>query len=75
MPIFFSDFINAEVFKKCKKGVKIVNVGRGGLIKEADLLAALNSGVVSPSVVFVFCREMRDNEVVILRRVVSMDGL
>ncbi|XP_011549288.3 D-3-phosphoglycerate dehydrogenase [Plutella xylostella] len=51
------NFINAEVFKKCKKGVKIVNVGRGGLIKEADLLAALNSGVVGAAALDVFEQE------------------
>ena len=47
-PFFlFTDFINAKVLGQCKKGIKIVNVGRGGLIQERDLLDGLNSGQVS----------------------------
>lgn len=36
----------------CKKGVKIVNVGRGGLIQEKDLYDALESGQVSRKLKF-----------------------
>lgn len=36
------DLINDDVFNKCKKGVKIINVARGGIIDEAALLRALN---------------------------------
>lgn len=39
-----SDLINAAVLNKCKKGVRIVNVARGGIIHESDLLEALKSG-------------------------------
>lgn len=38
--------INADVLNACKKGVKIINVGRGGLIQERDLLDALKTGQV-----------------------------
>ncbi|XP_066262118.1 D-3-phosphoglycerate dehydrogenase [Euwallacea similis] len=38
------NLINATVFSKCKKGVRIINVARGGIISEKDLLAALVSG-------------------------------
>lgn len=38
--------INADVLKTCKKGIKIVNVARGGLINERHLLNALKSGQV-----------------------------
>lgn len=38
----FIDLINDDVFNKCKKGVKIVNVARGGIVDEAALLRALN---------------------------------
>ncbi|VDL61760.1 unnamed protein product [Nippostrongylus brasiliensis] len=38
------NLINAETFAKCKKGVKIVNVARGGIVNEHDLVDALNSG-------------------------------
>lgn len=38
--------INFEVMQKCKRGVYIINVGRGGLVNEKDLLNALKSGHV-----------------------------
>ncbi len=38
--------INAAAFAKMKKGVRILNCARGGIIKEADLYAALQSGQV-----------------------------
>ncbi|ANB15905.1 Gor1p [Sugiyamaella lignohabitans] len=38
--------ICAETLCKCKEGVTIVNVGRGALINEADLVKALESGKV-----------------------------
>lgn len=41
------NLINSETIAKCKKGVKIVNCARGGIINENDLLAALKSGHVS----------------------------
>ncbi|XP_023941614.1 D-3-phosphoglycerate dehydrogenase [Bicyclus anynana] len=50
-------FINADVLKQCKKGVKIINVGRGGLINERDLLDALISGQVSGAALDVFEQE------------------
>ncbi|XP_068620762.1 D-3-phosphoglycerate dehydrogenase [Battus philenor] len=51
------NFINSNVLKKCKKGVKIINVGRGGLINERDLLEALNSGQVGGTALDVFEQE------------------
>ena len=39
--------IDAETLAKCKPGVVIVNTARGGLINEADLLAAVQSGKVA----------------------------
>ncbi|XP_028179234.1 D-3-phosphoglycerate dehydrogenase [Ostrinia furnacalis] len=51
------NFINASSLGKCKKGVKIVNVGRGGLINERDLLDALNSGQVGAAALDVFEQE------------------
>lgn len=32
------------MFAKCKKGVRVVNVARGGIIDEEALLRALDSG-------------------------------
>ncbi len=39
--------INATSLAACKKGVIVVNTARGGLIHEADLLAAVHSGQVA----------------------------
>ena len=36
--------VNATAFAKMKPGVKILNCARGGIVNEADLLAALTSG-------------------------------
>ena len=38
---------NAKSFAKVKRGVRIINVARGGVIDEDDLLEALESGVVA----------------------------
>ena len=40
----FVDLISDEVFGKCKKGVRVVNCARGGIIDEAALLRALDNG-------------------------------
>lgn len=40
----FIDLIDSKVLGKCKKGVKIINCARGGIIDESALLDALNSG-------------------------------
>jgi D-3-phosphoglycerate dehydrogenase / 2-oxoglutarate reductase len=39
--------LNEETLAKTKKGVRIVNCARGGLIQEADLKAAIESGHVA----------------------------
>ncbi|NVJ99678.1 MAG: phosphoglycerate dehydrogenase [Alphaproteobacteria bacterium] len=46
--------VGAEAFKKMKDGVRIVNCARGGLIDEAALLDALNSGKVAGAALDVF---------------------
>lgn len=46
--------LNAEVLEKAKPGVRVVNVGRGPLVKEADLEAALQSGQVYSAALDVF---------------------
>ncbi|MCX7659764.1 MAG: 3-phosphoglycerate dehydrogenase [Caldimonas manganoxidans] len=40
------NLLNAQTLAACKKGVIVVNTARGGLIHEADLLAAVQSGQV-----------------------------
>lgn len=51
------NLINKESFAKMKKGVRIINCARGGVINEADLAEALNSGLVAGAAVDVFAKE------------------
>jgi D-3-phosphoglycerate dehydrogenase len=52
-----ANMIAAEQFKLCKKGVRFVNVARGGIINEADLAAAVKSGQVAGAAMDVFSEE------------------
>ncbi|MGP1587948.1 MAG: 3-phosphoglycerate dehydrogenase family protein [Treponemataceae bacterium] len=38
--------INASAIKSMKKGVRIINLARGGLVNNADVLAAIDSGKI-----------------------------
>jgi D-3-phosphoglycerate dehydrogenase len=49
--------INAARLQRMKKGVRIVNCARGGIIDEADLAAALQSGHVAGAALDVFVQE------------------
>ncbi|MDR0400525.1 MAG: phosphoglycerate dehydrogenase [Treponema sp.] len=40
-------FLNAEKFRFMKKGARIINLARGGLVNEADVIAALNAGRIA----------------------------
>ena len=46
--------IDETSFEKCKKGLRIFNCARGGIIKESALLAALKSGKVAAAGLDVF---------------------
>ncbi len=48
------NILNAQSLAKCKDGVRIINCARGGIINEADLLDALNSGKVAGAALDVF---------------------
>ncbi|KAM7280469.1 hypothetical protein ACFE04_007603 [Oxalis oulophora] len=52
-----SKMLNDETFAKMKKGVRIVNVARGGVIDEEALLRALDSGIVAQAALDVFTVE------------------
>jgi len=51
------NIIDAKALAKCRKGVRIINCARGGLIVEADLKAALESGQVAGAAIDVFAEE------------------
>ena len=48
------NMINAERLKKCKSNALLINCARGGIVNEADLAAALDSGHLSMAAVDVF---------------------
>lgn len=52
-----SAVLSAKEFAQMKKGVRIVNAARGGVIDESDLLAALNDGTVAFAALDVFDNE------------------
>lgn len=51
------NLISTESLGKCKRGVKVINVARGGIINESDLLAALQSGQCGGAAIDVFEEE------------------
>ncbi len=50
-------WLNAEMLAKCKDGVRVLNVARGPLVNDADLIAALDSGKVAGAALDVFQTE------------------
>jgi len=51
------NMINRDAFRKMKKGVRIVNCARGGIVNEKDLYDAIKAGVVSGAALDVFEKE------------------
>ena len=51
------NMIDASALAKMKRGVRLINCARGGLIVEADLAAALDSGHVAGAAIDVFAHE------------------
>ena len=57
-----SSVIAAKEFGMMKKGVRLINAARGGVIQEEDLLIALNSGQVAAAALDVFENEPTPNK-------------
>lgn len=52
-----ANILSADAINKMKKGVRIINCARGGLVDEAALRAALDSGHVAGAAMDVFAEE------------------
>jgi D-3-phosphoglycerate dehydrogenase len=65
------NIIDGAAIARMKRGVRIINCARGGLIDEADLKVALESGQVAGAALDVFAEEpARDNPLFALEQVV-----
>ncbi|KAK9165826.1 hypothetical protein Scep_001017 [Stephania cephalantha] len=72
-----SKILNDESFAKMKKGVRIVNVARGGVIDEDALVRALDAGIVAQAALDVFTEEppAKDNKLVLHENVTATPHL
>ena len=52
---------NADVFRRMKPSAYLVNTGRGGIVSEADLVAALNANEIAGAAIDVFETEPQGN--------------
>ncbi|QKJ30070.1 D-2-hydroxyacid dehydrogenase [Mucilaginibacter mali] len=71
-PFIEKPILGAAEFEKVKKGVAIVNCSRGGLIDEAALVAALDSGKVSFAGLDVYDNEPTPNEILLKHPKISL---
>jgi len=70
------NIIDAKALFKMKKGVRIINCARGGLIVEEDLKTAIESGHVAGAALDVFLAEpARDNPLFGLEQVIATPHL
>ena len=56
------NLIDSEAFKKMKKGVRLINCARGGIVNEADMSEALKKGLVAGAAFDVFSSEPPDKD-------------
>lgn len=55
--VLLSGLVGKKVFDVCKPTLKVINVARGGIVDEADLLEALNDGKCGGAALDVFLTE------------------
>lgn len=56
------NLVNADIFKKAKKGLVLVNTARGGVVDETALYEAMKDGIVKAAAFDVFASEPLDPE-------------
>ena len=61
------NIIGADAFAKMKKGVRLINCARGGLVDETALLAAIENGTVAAAAMDVFAQEPLDENSPLLK--------
>lgn len=64
------DTVNAAAIEKMKPGVRVVNLARGGLVNDADMIAALERGKVAA-----YATDFPDNALVAAPHVVALPHL
>ena len=64
------DTVNAAALSKMKDGVRIINMARGGLVNNADIIAALKSGKAAR-----YVTDFPDNEITLGEGVVAIPHL
>ena len=64
------DFINADAIAKMKGQVRILNLARGGLVNEDDLIAALESGRVAK-----YVTDFPDHRITTVKNVIALPHL
>lgn len=69
--------LNDETFAKMKKGVRIINVARGGVIDEEALVKALDTGIVAQAALDVFTVEppAKDSKLILHEKVTATPHL
>ncbi len=70
------NLINIGTIRSCKRGVRIINCARGGILNEKDLLAGLAEGIVAGAALDVFEQEPpRDSALVSHPRIICTPHL
>ena len=64
------DFINAEAIAKMKGQVRILNLARGGLVNDEDMIAALESGRVAK-----YVTDFPDDRITTVKNVIALPHL
>ena len=64
------DFINAEAISKMKGQVRVLNLARGGLVNDDDMIAALESGRVAK-----YVTDFPDDQITTVRNVIALPHL